>query len=340
VNKLDKIREELKKQQGSSNNKSQGPRDNSVFPHWLMPLNTSTTLRFLPDGNEDNLFFWVEKQMINLPFKGVKGTDHDKLVTVKVPCNDMFKPKSCPITQEIVPWFKTDMDAYARRYWKNRSYLFQGFVISTEMEEKEVPENPIRRFMMSKSIFKIIQESILDVENFDTLPTDYEDGVNFRIKKTMKTTENGEMNDYSTSTWERKETPLNESQLEAINEHGLYDLSTFLPPRPTDEQLEVIFEMFKASLDEQPYDADKWKDYYAPWGLSEIIGDSGQTTTTSSSDSNDNDDDDKPWDDDDSSDSDDSDNTESNDSNDSDEGSPTKNANDILEQLKARAKAS
>lgn len=340
MNKLDKIREELQKQQGGNGN-GNFKRDTSVFPHWLMPLNTSTTLRFLPDGNEDNIFFWVEKQIINLPFQGVKGTSNNEEIVVKVPCNDMFKPKSCPITQEIVPWFKTDMDALARKYWKNRTYLFQGFVVNSELEEEEVPENPIRRFVMSKTIFKIIQESLLDVENFETPPTDYENGVNFRIKKAMRTTENGEMNDYSTSTWDRKESALSESQLEAINEYGLYDLSSFLPARPDEEHLEVMFDMFKASLDNQPYDPEKWKGYYEPWGLNKIMGLSNDgddaTQSSSSSDKSDSDTDTSDTVTESSEDA----NSDSTDS-DSDDGDskPSKSANDILAQLQNRAKTS
>jgi hypothetical protein len=35
------------------------PAETSIYPHWEMTLNATATIRFLPDGNSDNPFFWV-----------------------------------------------------------------------------------------------------------------------------------------------------------------------------------------------------------------------------------------------------------------------------------------
>lgn len=277
MNRLQEMRKKLDQQ--LNKNRPSGNRDNSVFPHWNAPDGSVTTLRFLPDGNEDNVFFWLEKQAINLTFNGIKGTDHNDVVTVQVPCVDMWKPKSCPITQEISPWFNTDMDEIARKYWKKRSYLFQGFVIDSDLDEDETPENPIRRFIMSKSLFKIIQDSILDTAMFEDLPTDYNNGTNFRIKKTK----NGNYADYSTSQWDRRESALTEDQLKAIDENGLYNLSDYLPSRPSEEGLEVMFDMFTASLDDKPYDPDLWAEHFKPWNLDQIMGNTSDSNDSSSS---------------------------------------------------------
>lgn len=278
MNRLDQIREKLKAQQNKGNN-SNFNRDNTVFPHWKIQDDSAVTVRFLPDGNPDNIFFWVEKQVINLPFHGIKGRDYNDTVVVQVPCLDMWKPKSCPITQEISPWFSTDLDATARTYWKKRSYLFQGFVINNDLEDEESrPENPIRRFILSKSLFKIVQESLLDSDSFDDLPTDYENGVNFKIKKTKS----GQYADYTTSGWDRRESALTEDQLRAIDTHGLFNLSDFLPSRPNDDQVDIIFDMFKASLDGQAYDVDRWKDHFKPWNLDQILNDVAIEPTSSS----------------------------------------------------------
>jgi hypothetical protein len=53
----------------------------------------------------------------------------------------------------------------------------------------------------------------------------------------------------------------------AIDEHGLFNLSDFLPKQPTEADLKVIKEMFEASVDGQPYDPDRWANYYKPYGL-------------------------------------------------------------------------
>ena len=47
--------------------------DTSIYPHWEMAPNATATLRFLPDGNTDNPFFWAERDVIKLYFQGVKG---------------------------------------------------------------------------------------------------------------------------------------------------------------------------------------------------------------------------------------------------------------------------
>ena len=99
-----------------------------------------------------------------------------------------------------------------------------------------------------------------DMEN---LPTDYAAGLDFNIKKTSK----GGYADYNTSTWARKETALNADEAEAIEKFGLYDLNDFLPKQPTDVELKVIKEMFEASVDGQPYDPDRWANYYKPSGF-------------------------------------------------------------------------
>ena len=63
--------------------------DNAIFPHWNIDEGTSATLRFLPDSDTNNTFFWVERQMIRLTFPGVKGGDN-KPVTFQVPCGEMY----------------------------------------------------------------------------------------------------------------------------------------------------------------------------------------------------------------------------------------------------------
>ena len=40
---------------------TQGGGDKSIYPHWNMEEGQSATIRFLPDGNSKNTFFWVER---------------------------------------------------------------------------------------------------------------------------------------------------------------------------------------------------------------------------------------------------------------------------------------
>jgi hypothetical protein len=257
--------QENKGQKSSSSTQS----DHSVYPHWNMDEGTQATVRFLPDANPNNQFFWVEKAMIKLPFNGVKGQPNIKQVIVQVPCIEMYNTgEKCPILEEVRPWYKDEsLKEMANKYWKKRSYLFQGFVRQNPIGDDQTPANPIRRFVISPQIIPVIRTGIMDPELLE-LPTDYQRGLDFNIRKTTK----GGYADYSTSGFARRESPLTEAELEAINSFGLSDLSEFLPKKPGEAELRIMKEMFEASVDGQPYDLDKWGQYYKPYGLDAPAG--------------------------------------------------------------------
>jgi hypothetical protein len=199
--------------------------------------------------------------MIKLPFQGVIGQS-SKEVVVQVPCVEMYGD-NCPILAEVRTWYKDEsLKEMANKYWKKRSYLFQGFVRQNPLSEDKQPENPIRRFVISPQIFTIIKSSLMDPE-IEELPTDPIHGLDFRIVKGKK----GDYADYSTSGWARKESALTDVELAAIEAHGLYNLREFLPKKPSESELRIIKEMFDASVDGKPYDPDRWAAYYKPWGL-------------------------------------------------------------------------
>jgi hypothetical protein len=93
-------------------------------------------------------------------------------------------------------------------------------------------------------------------------------GLDFRISKGAK----GGFADYNGSKWARKESALTEAEQAAVDAHGLFDLSTFLPKKPTDVELKVIKEMFEASVDGQPYDTERWGQYFRPAGVQAPAG--------------------------------------------------------------------
>ena len=259
---LSEIRQRLQAAENNKPGQSTGG-DNSIFPHWNMDEGQSCTLRFLPDANTKNTFFWQERAMIRLPFAGIKGEMDSKQVYVQVPCMEIWG-EACPILAEVRTWFKDkSLEEMGRKYWKKRSYIFQGFVRENPMNEDKTPENPIRRFIIGPQIFTIIKGALMDPE-LEELPTDILRGLDFRITKTAK----GGFADYNSSKWARKESALTEVEQAAIETYGLYDLSTFLPKKPGDVELKVIKEMFEASVDGQPYDTERWGQYFRPAGVS------------------------------------------------------------------------
>ena len=266
---LDEIRKKLQALDAQKGGGTRPSGDRATYPHWNVPEGTSATLRFLPDANEDNTFFWVERQMIKLPFPGIKGQDETKPVTVQVPCIEMWDGKmSCPILNEVRPmWKDKSLEDTARKYWCKRTYYMQGFVKQDPMNETEPPDNPIRKFIIGPQIFAIIKAALLDPDMAYS-PVDYVNGTDFVTTKTSK----GGYADYGTSKWARKESSLTDLHYEAIAQNGLVDLSTYLPKRPTPEQLAIMFDMFQASLDGQLYDPALWSQHFKPFGF-----DSGST---------------------------------------------------------------
>lgn len=265
---LAEIRARIAAQENKSNKGASGATsDNAIYPHWNMDEGTIATVRFLPDANSSNTFFWVERQIIKLPFNGVKGDPNVKQTVVQVPCVEMYGD-SCPILAEVRPWYKDEsLKEMANKYWKKRSYLFQGFVRQNPIGDDKTPANPIRRFIISPQIFTIIKSSLMDPE-MEELPTDYMRGLDFNVKKTSK----GGYADYSTSNWARKESPLTEAEQAAIESFGLFNLADFLPKKPGEAELRIIKEMFEASVDGKPYDNERWGQYYRPYGLDAPAG--------------------------------------------------------------------
>ena len=236
--------------------------DNAIYPHWNIAEGQTATVRFLPDGDTNNTFFWIERAMIKLPFAGVKGETSSKPVTVQVPCMEMWG-ETCPVLTEVRPWFKDkSLEEMGRKYWKKKSYLFQGFVVDSKyQEEGKTPENPIRRFIIGSQIFNIVKNALMDSE-IEELPTDYVRGLDFKIAKTSK----GGYADYSTSNWSRRERAISEQERAAIDQYGLFSLKDFLPKKPGDVELKVIKEMFEASVDGEAFDMERWGQYFKPSG--------------------------------------------------------------------------
>jgi hypothetical protein len=274
---LAEIRAKLREQEDRKGGNQQSGGDNAIYPHWNMAEGSEAVLRFLPDADPENVFFWKERLMIKLPFAGIKGQTDSRPVTVNVPCMEMYG-ETCPVLSEVRGWFKDpSLEAQGRKYWKKRSYIFQGFVADNPISEDSTPDNPIRRFIIGPQIFQIIKGALMDPE-MEELPTDYARGVDFRIKKTSK----GGYADYSTSQWSRRERALTDEEKAAVDSHGLYNLNDFLPKKPSEVEVKVIQEMFEASVDGEAYDPDRFGQYFRAPGMSAPTGDPNKASAPAS----------------------------------------------------------
>jgi len=258
---LAEIRAKLKSQEVNRSTSNTGG-DNAIYPHWNIAEGSEVVIRFLPDKDTNNTFFWTERNMIKLPFAGIKGQTDSRPVQVQVPCMEMYG-KTCPVLTEVRPWFKDkSMEDMGRKYWKKKSYIFQGFVTTNPLAEDSTPENPIRRFIIGPQIFNIIRGALMDPE-MEEMPTDYVKGVDFRINKTTK----GGYADYSTSKWSRRERALDEAERAAIETHGLHNLGDFRPKEPTEAEVKIIAELFAKSVEGEAYDLEAYGQYFRPAGM-------------------------------------------------------------------------
>jgi len=251
--------------------------DNAGYPFWNIPDNATATIRFLPDGDTENGYFWVERAVIKLPFPGVKGGDTEKPITVQVPSMKMYG-KTCPITEEIKPWWKGTEEEknLAREYYRKLSYLYQGFVVQSPLKEETLPENPIRRLIINNSIHNKIKNGLMDPD-IEDMPTDYTNGLDFRITKTKQ----GNYASYDTSSFARKSRPLTDEELAAIEKHGLFTLKTFLPKEPDEKTLGLIMEMFEASVSNELFDAEKFKQFRSSGSTESTTSEETTEKTTS-----------------------------------------------------------
>lgn len=270
---LDELRAKLKQEQENQEKIKNGEgysnsEPDSFLAFWNIPLGKPLNLRFLPDADPNNAFFWRDHETINLTFSGIKGK-HNNEVTVKVPCSEMWDDKSCPITNELRTWYKSGDDnikKLASKYWKKRKHLLQCMIgpDSVAVEKDNPPENPVRRVLVTSDLLVKIKSIIMNPQ-CPALPTDYERGRDFTV---IKGKNNGGFFTYDESYWSMIERPLNEAERAALNHHGLFDLSTFMPTKPTDEDKNIMFEMFRASLNGEQYDPERWAAYYRPEGVS------------------------------------------------------------------------
>jgi hypothetical protein len=270
---LAQMRALLKQEEEKNQNTSNTVGGSAIYPHWSIPIDTHAILRFLPDGDDSNPFFWVERSIRKLPFTAVKGVDlgNRKSVSVTVPDLNMFEKNLDPIQRDIAPWWNEGRHDEYRVYKKKLSYLYQGFVRlhpgfvdqrGNKVKEEETPENPIRRFIMGPGLHDMIKAIIMNVK-VNHAVVDFEHGRDFEIHARKK----GQHNNYDASHWSFNEDPLSIEELEAITKFGLFNLSDFVPNRPDEEHINAMYEMFQSSLAGLPYEPDRWAQYFKPAGV-------------------------------------------------------------------------
>ena len=273
TSRIEALKAKLKKDKEKS---AQGKAPSKYFRFWDVEVGESSKFRFLPDANVDNPdYYFVEEMMYDWTFDD--PDNRGKSVNIKMPCRNMYTPASCSVWGVISELFNQN-DPRASKLWVKRNYLAQGFVRSTPLVEDPAPEKKIRYVTMSRDLKDIQTAKISETDPDRALPyadpIDYENGVDFTFTKTKKP--NG-YNDYSTSAFINRSTPLTQEEIDAIEEEGLIDLRELLPKEPSEEAWRVQEQMLEAFLNDEPWNVE-WETHFRPWKEANKNG--GDTTDT------------------------------------------------------------
>lgn len=232
-------------------------------------------IRFVEDMNNPQFqWFGIKRAVRQLVFNGAvsNGQFYEGEVVVEVPAFNLkkgetdetlppeyqFKSEEDTIQQLIGPLWDGSEEGTARyqKFKRKESFLYQGFIHTEGYEPK------LYRFLFSSNLNSIINSCTDDeqINAFPTVPCHPVDGREFVLKVKM---ENNRKN-YSSSSWALSKNELSDTEKKYIDENGTYNLLDYIPKKPTQQQLEVMADMFQAVCNEESYDFDKWGSILKP----------------------------------------------------------------------------
>lgn len=195
------------------------------FNFWKAPVDSVSTVRFLPDLADDNpMGFLVENLAHELVINGKRE---------KVPCLKMYG-EDCPVCTLSQKYYDEKSPEHneqlGKKYYRKKSYIGQVLVIDTPIEHDA--EQLVKLIEFGPKIFKQIQAAFQSGD-LEEPPYELKGGYNFRIKKSKS----GEYADYGTSSFSPKQTDVADDVLEAMN---LYNLAEYRTAKITREVLEAM----------------------------------------------------------------------------------------------------
>jgi hypothetical protein len=246
-------------------------RSNNLFYYYRkLPFKASSVVRFLPistevaESDEVRKRFTLPKKVIRLRFDNPEAAESK--VVVAIPVLQMYrggKTQDDPILRQVTALYdESDKLAKAGRdeqaklvrekasyHWVRGEQLAQGFVVRSGFVEENVPENPIRVFELNKQIMNRINRVCDPKADPDQAlrywPVHGKLGTNFVITKT----ESGEWPSYNDSGFSTSgPSPWTDDMKAAIGQHGLWQLESFLPERPGDEEYDMLTEIVRLSI--------------------------------------------------------------------------------------------
>lgn len=188
------------------------------FSFWKAPVDSVSTVRFLPDLDQDNaLDFLVENFTHELVINGKRE---------KVACAKMYG-KACPICEESAKFYDENSPdhnkALGKKYYRKKSYIGQVVVIDSQVEHDQ--DVTVKLVDFGPQIYNQITAGFKSGD-LEEVPYAFKGGHNFRFRKTV--TGDGQ-NSYVTSNFQPKQTDLSEDVIEKV-EAEMYNLADYREP--------------------------------------------------------------------------------------------------------------
>jgi hypothetical protein len=196
------------------------------FNFWKAPVDSVSTVRFLPDADEENpMGFLTENLTHELNINGKRE---------KVACLKMYG-EACPICELSSRFYDKNSadhnEELGKTFYRKKSYIGQVLVLETPVEHDA--EQLVKLIEFGPQVFKQIQAAFQSGD-MDEAPYELKGGYNFRFRKTV--TGSGQ-NSYTTSNFAPKQTDVADDLIESIT---LYNLGDYRTPKTDRAALEAM----------------------------------------------------------------------------------------------------
>lgn len=257
----------LSKLQESMKSRSSG--GNVFYRYKNLDYNATSTIRFLPASseiaeNDVKPDFWLDRKVIRLRFNDpmVEGG----IVILPIPVMQMYKRGKTEddiILRQVTPIYDEadklkkagreeeakQVRAKASYHWHRGETIAQCFVVRSGFIEQDPPENPIRIVELNKQLMNVIKSALHSddpEEKLEFWPCHGKKGTNFVIKKTKS----GDWPKYDAGSGFSRSgpTPWTTAQIEAIQQYGMFDLTNFLPARPSEDEYKMLAQIVERSI--------------------------------------------------------------------------------------------
>lgn len=213
------------------------------YAFYKLPEGKSSTLRFIPDANQDNeLGFLLERRMHELVINGEKQ---------RVACLEMYGEK-CPLCETSRQYYKAKDNTNGKKFWPKKDHMARALIVKDGLPADASPGGSsvgkVMSLSIGKTLYDKIAHSISSGELGDDLPCEFVGGTDFVITRTTKPGPTGEKwSDYSLSNFARSSRSLEEEEialLEQTDDNGgtpnYVELKTLLPKKPSIEFVENL----------------------------------------------------------------------------------------------------